>query len=363
MTVPLLARPLPLARLVLLLAFSLVAGDALAQSAPRVELASVHREPIYQELNLVGTVNSLEDALLSSSVAGLVAAINVNPGDRVDAGDTLVALDDDLARYELAGAEAAAEEARAALSEAQRLLREAESVGAGRNIAATEVSARRSAVSVANAALSRLNAERSRLEALLERHTLTAPFSGVVSERSVNLGEWVTPGDSVARLVNLDALRADFQVPEAFYTALEENATLTLSAGEQSADARIATLVPVSASGARTFLLRAEVPESLPLYPGNAVDAVVNAATGRDGLTVSRDALSRYSDGRVTVWVAVPDDTGTYQVREQRVEVGINFAERVEITSGLSGNEQVVIRGNEALVEGVNVEAVSEGSE
>ena len=79
MTVPLLARPLPLvplARLVLLLAFSLVAGTALAQSAPRVELASVNREPIYQELNLVGTVNSLEDALLSSSVAGLVAGIN-----------------------------------------------------------------------------------------------------------------------------------------------------------------------------------------------------------------------------------------------------------------------------------------------
>lgn len=76
MTVPLLARPLPLARLVLLLAFSLIASTALAQSAPRVELASVNREPIYQELNLVGTVNSLEDALLSSSVAGLVAGIN-----------------------------------------------------------------------------------------------------------------------------------------------------------------------------------------------------------------------------------------------------------------------------------------------
>ncbi|MEC9021126.1 MAG: hypothetical protein VYE34_07250, partial [Pseudomonadota bacterium] len=68
----------PLARLVLLLAFSLVAGTALAQSAPRVELASVNGEPIYQELNLVGTVNSLEDAQLSSSVAGLVAGIKKN---------------------------------------------------------------------------------------------------------------------------------------------------------------------------------------------------------------------------------------------------------------------------------------------
>ncbi|MCD1652303.1 hypothetical protein K7I16_13360 [Halomonas axialensis] len=77
MTVPSLARPLPF---VLLLAFSLVAGDALAQSAPRVELASVNWEPIYQELNLVGTVNSLEDALLSSSVPGLVAGSSRHHG-------------------------------------------------------------------------------------------------------------------------------------------------------------------------------------------------------------------------------------------------------------------------------------------
>ncbi|MED5460572.1 MAG: hypothetical protein VYA65_11690 [Pseudomonadota bacterium] len=77
MTVPSLARPLPF---VLLLAFSLFASTAQAQSAPRVELANVNREPIYHELNLVGTVNSLEDALLSSSVAGLVAGSSRHHG-------------------------------------------------------------------------------------------------------------------------------------------------------------------------------------------------------------------------------------------------------------------------------------------
>lgn len=350
--------------LVLLLLFGLMLSSvSFAQSAPWVELSPVNREPIYTETNLVGTVNSLEDALLSASVAGLIIQVAVNPGDHVTQGDTLIALDDDLARFDLAAAVAAEQEAQATLAEAERLLQEAESVGVGRNIAATEASARRSAVNVARAARSRLTAEQARLNALLARHEINAPFDGVVSARSVNLGEWVTPGDSIARLVNLDELRADFQVPEAFYAAIQDGAFITLRAGQQDHETTIATMVPISDPSARTFLLRAHVPEAASLYPGNAVDAVLRASTGSDGLTVPRDALSRYPDGRVTVWVATPNEDNTYQVTEQRVQLGINFADRVEIIEGLAGDEQVVIRGNESLVEGISVEDIATGGE
>lgn len=352
-----------LALVLLLLCGLMLSSASFAQSAPRVELAPVNREPIYTETNLVGTVNSLEDALLSASVAGLIVQVAVNPGDHVSKGDTLIALDDDLARFDVAAAAAAEQEAQATLAEAERLLREAESVGVGRNIAATEASARRSAVNVARAARSRLTAEQARLSALLARHVINAPFDGVVSARSINLGEWVTPGDSVARLVNLNELRADFQVPETFYTAIQGETFITLRAGQQTYETTIATVVPISDPSARTFLLRAHVPEAASLYPGNAVDAVLRAPTNSDGLTVPRDALSRYPDGRVTVWVATPNENNTYHVTEQRVQLGISFADRVEIIEGLTGDEQVVIRGNESLVEGVSVEDITAGSE
>ncbi|MDX1356481.1 MAG: biotin/lipoyl-binding protein, partial [Halomonas venusta] len=81
-----------LALVLLLLCGLMLSSASLAQSAPRVELALVNREPIYTETNLVGTVNSLEDALLSASVAGLIVQVAVNPGDHVSKGDTLIAL-------------------------------------------------------------------------------------------------------------------------------------------------------------------------------------------------------------------------------------------------------------------------------
>ena len=216
---------------------------------------------------------------------------------------------------------------------------------------------------MARASRSRLTAEQARLSALLARYVINAPFDGVVGARSVNLGEWVTPGDSVARLVNLNELRADFQVPETFYTAIQGETFITLRAGQQTYETTIATVVPISDPSARTFLLRAHVPEAASLYPGNAVDAVLRAPTNSDGLTVPRDALSRYPDGRVTVWVATPNENNTYHVTEQRVQLGISFADRVEIIEGLTGDEQVVIRGNESLVEGVSVEDITAGSE
>jgi multidrug efflux pump subunit AcrA (membrane-fusion protein) len=79
-------------------------------------------------------------------------------------------------------------------------------------------------------------------------------------------------------------------------------------------------------------------------------------------MTVSRDAINRYPDGRVTVWLAESAGDDLYEVREKRVEVGSGFDNRMEILSGLEGDEQVVIRGNESLENGAKVKLAERGS-
>ncbi|MCM0614043.1 efflux RND transporter periplasmic adaptor subunit [Marinobacter sediminum] len=333
----------------------LLTGPAWAQQAPGVQLETVSEETIIQEVSLNGTVNPLRVSRISPAVAGLLDTVRVEAGDRVSKGDVLVELDDEQAVFELEAARAETNQARALLDEAERRLAEARSVGAGRNIAATEVRSRESDVVATRAALARLEAVLKRMAVRVRRHHVEAPFDGVVSERSSDLGEWVTPGDELLRLVDTTNLRLDFQVPQEYLTRLDDGSGLLVRDGQSLVDAEISARIPVTDPQSRTFLLRALQPEATGFWPGMAVQAVLRVSTGEKGLTVSRDAINRYPEGRVTVWIATGGDGDAYAVSEKRIRLGTVFKGRVEVTEGLIGGEQVVVRGNESLTEGITV--------
>lgn len=340
-------------------------SQAQGQDRPDVQLEQVETSEIISEVSLNGTANALRTSLLSSAVAGLVEEVRVETGARVTAGDLLMALDDEQAELELESARAEASEARARLDEARRRLTEARSVGAGRNIAATEVSARESEVAATEATFARLRAEERRRQVVLERHRIEAPFDGVVSNRASDLGEWVTPGDALLTLVDTTNLRLDFRVPQNYYQRIDDGSQLLIhmnGADRERVPAAIESLVPVSDPQARTFLLRATGPEALKVLPGMAVQATLRVSTGERGLTVSRDAINRYPDGRITVWIAEPTEDDLYQVSEKRIEVGSSFDNRMQVLSGLEGGENVVTRGNESLQDGARVRLAERGS-
>lgn len=341
---------------IILLVFGLAPLLTSARDLPGVQLETVSSEAIIQEVSLNGTVNALRVSGMSAAVAGLLDQVQVETGDRVSRGDVLVTLDDEMVSWELRAARAEAEEARSRLDEAERRLREARSVGAGRNIAATEVSARESDVAARKAALARLESVRQQVAVEAGRHQVTAPFDGVVSERYRDLGEWVTPGDELLTLVDINNLRLDFQVPQGFFQRIDDNSRLLVRVGQESVGAGIDVLVPVNDPQSRTFLLRAVKPESVKLLPGMAVQATLQVSTGERGLVVSRDAINRYPEGRTTVWIAEPGDEDTWTVREKRVRLGESFEGRVAVTEGLEAGQRVVIRGNESLSEGIKVQ-------
>lgn len=331
-----------------------------AQEPPGVRLAEVERRPVFEETRLNGTVNAMRVSRLSTAVAGLVESVSADVGDTVAQGDALVTLDEEQSRHQLASAEAQLQEARASLDEARRRFTEARSVGAGRNIAETEIRARESAVAVARASVARAQAEVSASQTELDRHQITAPFDGVVSTRSRDIGEWVTPGDELMTLVDLENLRLDFQVAQHYFNGLGEDSELLLVSGpgsDQPLPLSIATRVPVTDPDSRTFLMRAAAPDNAGLVPGMSVVALLRVGTGRESLTIPRDAINRYPEGRVTVWIAEPADTeGQFTVTEKRIRTGSGFGGTVEVLQGLEAGQQVVSRGNESLDEGKTVQ-------
>jgi multidrug efflux pump subunit AcrA (membrane-fusion protein) len=84
---------------------------------------------------------------------------------------------------------------------------------------------------------------------------------------------------------------------------------------------------------------------------------VLRLPTGERKVVVSRDALLRHPDGRVTVWV-LDDNGGQTKVSERRVHTGLAFDGRVAIDTGLDAGARVVVQGNEGLHEGQSVRVV-----
>ena len=327
-----------------------------ASAAAPVSVAETERRPVVQVVVVSGTVTSPQSAVLSPSVGGLIERMDVDAGDRVEAGALVVALDRELGNLSLERARAEQAQAQSELEDSRRRLNEARDVGPEKGIAETQIKSLLAEVARDQAAAQAATAAARQQEAIVRRHDVRAPFAGVVSERLAEVGEWVNPGDALVEVVATEGLRFDFRVPQSYFTSVRSATRVDLSLDAipgREIPGRIQAIVPVKDPGARTFLLRvvAEPDSSLAVTPGMSARASIRIDAGREAVVVPRDALLRYPDGRTTVWVVESGPDGQ-TVREQRVETGLEFDGFVEIRDNLEAGVAVVTRGNEALRNG-----------
>lgn len=334
-----------------------------AGNTARVDVATPGPADFGERFSLTGTLTAERAAQLSPRVDGLVSRVLVDAGDRVAAGDVLLELDAAVGRQALSRVRAQAAEAAAALGEAERLFTEAKRLEEGNSIAASQVAAREAAMKLARAALASARASEREQAELVERHTLPAPFAGVVAEKLTEAGEWVQRGTPVLALVATDRVRLDLRVPQERYGQLDDRAEIRVfsdALGDVPLPARIGARVPVTDPGARTFLLRLllEDPEGR-LLPGTSARAEIDLPAQEAALGVSRDALLRQPDGSYSLFVVAEED-GRLVARQRTVRVLRDQGDRVAVADGLRRGERVVVRGNEALRDGQPVQPVED---
>ncbi|MGM0543491.1 MAG: efflux RND transporter periplasmic adaptor subunit [Pseudomonadota bacterium] len=330
---------------------------AAAQDA-RVETQRVEDTPRIETLRLTGSVSAPRTSQLSSAEAGQVASLDVALGDRVSQGERLMALDSREAELKRQRAQANIDQARADRDDARQRLNEANQLSAQQNIAASEQRRRQNALAAAEAILDAQQTEYALWELRVSRHTITAPFDALITHRDSELGEWVTPGDTLMTLVDIDALTLDFPVPFSAYSRMDD-ATLEirLEGDTQWYAARPQARVPQDTTS-RQFLLRAEPDESLSLLPGMALEGRL-LLEGETGPSVPRDALIRRPDGSVSVWLARQEDDA-WRAHEQRVEIGNGHAGNVAVLDGIEVGDRVIVVGNERLEEGQSLSLIDD---
>lgn len=348
------------AMLLALLAAGLVLPGPWTLEAQGVPVATTQAEliGIPSRVRLSGSVVSPRSARVSTELGGMVQEMKVDIGHRVERGDPLVQLDAILERLELQRAQAATREAQEALVDAQREVNVGRRLIQNRNMPQNELDARVARARIASAAVARLQAEEARWAERVRRHTIPAPFTGVVAERVAHEGEWVAPGAAVVELVETERLFVDVPVPQHYFPELVDAPGVSLhfhAFPGREFPARVEARVPVSDPTARTFTLRLR-PETgdVQLTPGMSARVTLELSSGERGVVVPRDAVIRYPDSRTTVWV-VETEGDVSKVSEHQVELGEAFDGQVHILSGVAAGSQIVVRGNEALREGQRV--------
>ena len=335
-------------------------APVIAQQAPQgpppapVKVAPARITELAPTVMVPGTVYSRFDAELSSEVEGRLTWIT-DVGSKVKQGDPIARIDDVILKFRRQEAKAVVQKETARLDFLEREVGRLEQLSAQNNAAVSQYEQTLSSRDVTRSDLSIARAQLGQIEDQLFRTVIAAPFNGIVTERQRDLGERVSIGDVVARLVDPNNLEIVARAPFASVGFLYEGSQLGLENDLRTSRGTVRTLVPFGDARSHLMEIRIDVPAN-EWTVGEALRVTVPTAAARAVLAVPRDALVLRRAGASVFKI---DESGI--AVQVSVRVGLGDNTWIEVAGDLADGDLVVVRGAERLREGQNVTVIASG--
>jgi len=357
------------------------------------------QEDVYEA---VATVRSKTTSVLSSRIMGTIVAIHVKEGDRVQAGQLLVEIDNRDAAAQLKKAQAGLREAEEMLQETERMIQANESAKtaaeAEQSLAAStfnryqallerksvsqqefdEAQARyrgktaevertkemvRSMQARREQVLARIDqakAEISQAQIFVGYGRIQSPLQGIVTQKQAELGVLAVPGTPLLTLEDNARYRLEAAVEESRLGKIRLGDSVRVSfdaLGDQEWTGRVGEIQPTADPASRSSLVKIDLPESLiKKAPGRILRSGLYgkarfAAGKKETLTIPHKAV--FQRGQL-VQVLVVDASQIAWLR--LIKTGKIYGERIEVLSGLGEGEKIILEGVERVNEGNRVE-------
>ncbi len=283
----------------------------------------------------VGTALALRSVTLRNELAGTVRHVALTPGQIVEEGAPLVALDVSVEQAELR-----ANQARATLADS--VVRRVESLLPSKAVSAEEVDRARAERDVAVAQV-------ERVKAVIAQKSIRAPFRARVGLSDVHVGQYLQEGTLLTTLQGVDdAVHVDFAVAQRVAAGLRVGDAVELSAGADAGPLP-AKVVAVDArvdAATRNATVRARIADA-PNAPSPGASVRVRVPVGGPAKAVAVPASAlRKGPGGDHVFVIAPGQDGQTRVRLRRVQAGPPLGDDVLIHSGLAAGETVAATGS-----------------
>lgn len=305
------------------------------------ELASVR-----DVINAVGTLRARQQIEVVSEVSGRIIDLNFEPGERVEAGQLLVHLNDRQAKADM-------QVAKANLRDASRQYERGRSLRGKNSISQSSFDQLRTAFEVAEA-------QEVAASVVLDDHRIEAPFSGLAGLVDLSVGAYVDIGDIVTTLDAAGPVELNFSVPERFIGAISPGTNLnavTAAFPDRTFEGKLVQLGARLDELSRTLPVRALIENTDGLLKPGLFMSVRLTLREREALVIPEQAVL-VQGNRAYIFLV----ESSSKVRRQEVKLGSREPGIVEVTSGLEVSDQVVVTGQDRLSSGDLVSVFADDS-
>ncbi|NND70298.1 MAG: efflux RND transporter periplasmic adaptor subunit [Rhodothermales bacterium] len=328
--------------------------------AVRIESSTITAGTFEEIIELTGSVEATDDAVLSARTSGTITRIT-DLGKRVGRGYIAAQLDSGLSNAALVQAQAQLESAEASFRLAEDVYNRQEPLFADSIISALEFEQVRTQMNQARAQLNQARGLVAQAEEQVAYTRVTAPFSGTVEEHFAEQGEQVSPGMPILRIVNSNLLKINAGVPERFADDIEVGspARVSFSAyGIPPMEASVDFVGKAIRSNSRTFPIEISIRNiDGKLKPEMIASVQLERNRLADAIVVPQGAVVRDEEG---LSVFVVNRTGDNPVAEKRsVRTGPSFEGKIVITEGVSVGEELITAGMNDVSSGDRVQVVN----
>ena len=352
---------------ILVISLAACSGDKkqAAEEPVPVTVGNVQKVQDLETIFVSGTVSTPDSpAAVSFLVSGKVIFVGPREGDYVKGGQILASIDPTDYQLDLAAATAQTERDRVEYKRAEDEHRRMKMLYDSNSLAPNDYQKFKAAYESAEqrhdqaVALEKLSRKR------LMDATLYAPASGYISKRLIEPGDTASAGRPVFEIVELDTVEANVGVPETdiHLVKIGQKVFITIPAFPKQVFEGTVRIINVSADpGTRTYMTRIRVPNpGHVIRIGMVAEAKIVGDQKISMMTLPGEAIVRDDQGATMVFIYFPKQQRVYS---KRVKIGRFRGTEVEIKEGLSGDESIVIAGQDHLLDGMSVTIAPPSSE
>jgi len=336
------------------LSLTLLLFLSVSQADTLVQTALITQGTVNNNRNFIGSIHFSQSSVLASKTAGMVLKVNFDTTSQIYKDDVLVELDHEILDSRIKAIHASLKELKLLEEKAGKDLKRYRKLVQQKNVSQQkydEVFYEKSRLD------QKLISSQAELDALLierEQNIITAPFAGVITQRHVELGEWVDIGGKIATLVNPEKIIALFDIPASFAVKAKAGKKIAVEIAGQAHSGVIEGIIIKGDNKSRTFPLKIQLQDSDSiLFEGMEAQINLPKMSNSNSLLVPRDALIKRFGGDV-IFVAENNIAKMYPVSIEIYDGSVaaispKESEENKSMPKLKAGMKVITKGNERI--------------